>query len=541
MQDLEYSGIANACSSIFAVLELVYHINHAYRFSLQYFVDIFHHVLYDNMKLKSVADYPARSDIILKDIFIETFQRTSISMYQKDKITLAMLLVRASPYDFDRSLLDLILPSPNPEDSKDVIESITTLPPFHGQTINANDSAWQEFVTSERAERHVPKLWSDDLNIIDQGLLRLLLVKTVRPDRFLPAAEQLVSIVFGPEMFQGSDSLAVIVKQVTAGTPVALMSNSGFDASYKVDALVDRHNAVCANVAMGSEEGVASANRAISSATANGTWVLIKNVHLAPQWLQSLEKRLSTLKPHDDFRLFLSMETSSKIPVNLIRAARTLVYEQLAGIRANMKDTLSVLADRGAKAPAEKGRLYLLLCFFHAVLQERLRYAPTLGWKGLWEFNDSDYECCAFIIDSWIEHVAQGRSNIPPVKLPWELLRTMITEMYGGKIDDEGDFNLLNDLVKQVFDPAAYEDEHELVSEADGKGLKVPSGTSMADFTMWVDALPEREPPSYLGLPANAEKLLLVGQGEETVRSLGRIVDLLEEGEQVIQDNSAQE
>ncbi|KAL8858530.1 MAG: hypothetical protein Q9198_010682 [Flavoplaca austrocitrina] len=206
-----------------------------------------------------------------------------------------------------------------------------------------------------------------------------------------------------------------------------------------------------------------------------------------------------------------------------------------------MKDTLSVLSDRGMKAPIEKGRLYLLLCFLHAVLQERLRYAPTLGWKGLWEFNDSDYECCAFIIDSWIEHMAQGRSNIAPVKLPWDLIRTMVTEMYGGKIDDEGDFNLLNGLVNQVFDQAAYEEEHELVSEPDGNGLKVPSGTSMKDFSAWVDALPEREPPSYLGLPADAEKLLLVGQGEATVKSLARITDMLEEGEQLMLENSGQE
>ncbi len=188
--------------------------------------------------------------------------------------------------------------------------------------------------------------------------------------------------------------MGAVVKQVTASVPIALCSNPGFDASYKVDALVEKQKAVCANVAMGSDESMASADKAITSAAASGSWVLIKNVHLAPQWLQSLEKRLSALKPHPDFRLFLSMESSPKIPVNLIRASRTLVYEQPAGMRANMKDTLTVLSDRGARTPVEKGRLYLLLCFLHAVLQERLRYAPTLGWHGLWEFNDSDYECC---------------------------------------------------------------------------------------------------------------------------------------------------
>ena len=64
--------------------------------------------------------------------------------------------------------------------------------------------------------------------------------------------------------------------------------------------------------------------------------------------------------------------------------------EQPAGVRANMKDSLSSLALRASRAPVEKARVYLLLSFLHAVVQERLRYAPNLGWKGFWEFNDSD-------------------------------------------------------------------------------------------------------------------------------------------------------
>jgi dynein heavy chain 1 len=50
----------------------------------------------------------------------------------------------------------------------------------------------------------------------------------------------------------------------------------------------------------------------------------------------------------------------------------------------------------------------------------------------------------------------------------------------------------------------------------------------------WVNDLPEREPPTYLGLPANAEKLLLVGQAKEMVGNLKRVVDMLDEGEQIM-------
>lgn len=53
----------------------------------------------------------------------------------------------------------------------------------------------------------------------------------------------------------------------------------------------------------------------------------------------------------------------------------------------------------------------------------------------------------------------------------------------------------------------------------------------MRDFIEWVHGLPEREPPTYLGLPANAEKLLLVGHGTQTIENFRRITDILEEGE----------
>ena len=134
-----------------------------------------------------------------------------------------------------------------------------------------------------------------------------------------------------------------------------------------------------------------------------------------------------------------------------------------------------------------------------------------------------------------MELIAQGRSNVAPAKLPWDLLRTLISETYGGKVDDEDDFKLLGKIVKDILDPAAYETDHRLAqSHQNDRALQVPSGTTMPDFLMWVAKLPEREPPTYLGLPANAEKLLLVEQGQKVIRNLARITDMLEEGEQIL-------
>ncbi|KAI8958673.1 cytoplasmic dynein heavy chain [Daldinia sp. FL1419] len=543
---LQYSIIARSCSAVFAVLEQLHYLNHFYQFSLQYFLDIFHSVLHGNKNLAGERDFNKRRDIIIKDLFVTTFKRTALGLLQKDRITLAMLLAQASPYKMDKSLIDIILD--DRIEGKDLSTEIDAKDETFTRAKRLNvlkdkldqvpTNVWDAFLSEELAENFIPQIWDANTEPFDQGLLSLLLVKLFRLDRFVPTAERFVASVFGAELLDVVDDLKETISQVPSTRPISLVSTPGFDASYKVDNLVERMRVRCTNIAMGSNESLASADKAVSNAAQVGSWVLIKNVHLAPTWLQSLEKRMESLNPHSDFRLFLSMESSPKIPVNLLRASRVLMYEQPAGVRANMKDSMSSLSTRATKSPVERSRLYLLLSFLHAVVQERLRYAPNLGWKGFWEFNDSDYECSAFIIDTWIESVAQSRTNINPQNIPWDMIRYLVRETYGGKIDDEGDFKQLTELVNQSLTPSAFDIGHKLVegSEKDGQetSLVVPSGTSIEEFMGWIQKLPEREPPTYLGLPANAEKLLLVGLGKSLIQNLKKVTELLDEGEQLM-------
>ncbi|ENH73839.1 Dynein heavy chain, cytoplasmic [Fusarium oxysporum f. sp. cubense race 1] len=507
----QYSIVARSCSAVFAVLEQLHYLNHFYQFSLQYFLDIFQSVLHGNKNLAGQTDHNVRRDVI------------------------------ASPYKMDKSLIDIILDnrvegkdlSSDPDERDQAFTQAKKIGVLKEKLDAVSAEDWDKFFTEELAENAVPQIWDDKTELMDQALLSLLLVKLFRMDRFVPAAERFVNEVFGSGIFDVVEDLKETVTQVSATLPISLVSSPGFDASYKVDNLVERMRVKCTNIAMGSNEGLASADKAISNAAQTGSWVLVKNVHLAPTWLQSLEKRMGSLNPHSDFRLFLSMESSPKIPVNLLRASRVLMYEQPAGVRANMKDSMSSLSTRATKSPVERTRLYLLLSFLHAVVQERLRYAPNLGWRGFWEFNDSDYECSAFIVDTWIDGVAGNRTNIAPQNIPWEMLRYMVTETYGGKIDNEGDFRLLSQLVTSFLTPAAYEVDHKLVDGPDG-GLVVPSGTNLQDFNAWIHRLPEREPPTYLGLPANAEKLLLGDLGRSLIGNVRKVTELLDEGEQLV-------
>jgi dynein heavy chain 1 len=308
----------------------------------------------------------------------------------------------------------------------------------------------------------------------------------------------------------------IVEKELPATTPLVLCSVPGFDAGYKIEALVLSVGADCTSIAMGSDEGLTLAERAIANAARTGSWVLLKNTHLASAWLGQLEKRLKTINPHRDFRLFLTMETVPSIPVNVLLQARILMNEPLPGIRANLIDTLDGIPDQRLQSgPAEKGRLYLMLSWLHAVVQERLRYTP-LGWSKVYEFNDADMSAAMGTIDRWLNKTAQGRANIGPANIPWSALRTLLKHaVYGGRIDSDFDQTILDTFVDALFNPKVYEADFELAqAESDKPALLLPEGTSMDSFRNWAKSLPEKEPASWLRLPAAGEQTTALTQGE---------------------------
>ena len=52
--------------------------------------------------------------------------------------------------------------------------------------------------------------------------------------------------------------------------------------------------------------------------------------------------------------------------------------------------------------------MYFLLAWFHAIVQERLRYSP-LGWSKRYEFSESDLRVACDTLDTWLESVSQVR------------------------------------------------------------------------------------------------------------------------------------
>ena len=90
----EYLPLAQACSSVFFVMEQLSLVNHFYQFSLRFFLEIFDYVLHHNPNLRNVTDHGIRRDILLKDLFLVVFKRTSRALLHRDHLMLAMLLAQ---------------------------------------------------------------------------------------------------------------------------------------------------------------------------------------------------------------------------------------------------------------------------------------------------------------------------------------------------------------------------------------------------------------------------------------------------------------
>ncbi|GFO25932.1 dynein heavy chain, cytoplasmic [Plakobranchus ocellatus] len=467
----QYEPLAMSCSSIYFTLEALQQVHFLYQYSLQFFLEIFHATTSNNPNLTGTKDYTQRLARITTDLFMETYSRVGRGMLHQDRITFAIQLCRIH---------------------------------LQGQ---ANESSYEaEFEHFMRSQ---------------EGLLG------IKPDSSVPglSSHQHAAVIRLSKM----PAFKNIVREIT--------SNAEFSS------WVD-----CANPELDVPQ-VWEENKALS--------VIGKAVHgllvihaLRPDRLVAMARIFVEKVLGSDFVHVTAKELNlAAICENEIKGATPVLMCSVPGydassrvddLAAELNKPITSIAIGSAegftqadKAPNERARLYFLLAWLHAILQERMRYTP-LGWSKKYEFTESDLRVACDMLDVWIDSVAMGRTNLPPEKVPWDAIRTLLSQcIYGGKIDNEFDQRLLNTFVNKLFSPKSFEGDFPLVLDIDdikGKHIIMPDGVRREQFVQFVDNMEGSQTPSWLGLPNNAEKVLLTTTGSSMIANLLRM-QLLEEGE----------
>jgi len=450
--------------------------------------------------------------------------------------------------------------------------SVSALPAFASLLDSLEDGgnrpAWAAFIDSPCAELHVPLQVVESATIsvtgssrrvaIRQALLSALLVKVMRPDRLQHALEAFSTAVFGPvasaewrSQSASVDLPALVTQHSHASSPVLICSGSGHDPSSRIEALAatiaaptgtsnsssssnnssSGSGVALLQVSMGSTEGFAEAERLLHQGAKLGQWVLLRNIHLCPSWLFHLEQSLHALQLsgsiHASFRLFLTSTLASVavLPVSLVRMSEVVVVESASGIKANLQRFLAgIPSSRMQKGPVQRARLYGLLGWVHAVIQERSRYIP-LGWTRYYDFSEVDAASGLDTIDSWIESVTptQPSEELDPQTIPWRALQALLSSsVYGGRVDRPEDQQALHAIICRVFCQDSLLPNAALVTDPQTNVvlLTLPDGISPSEFATWVNGLPDVNPPTWLHLSQEAEQEMQIYAGNAMVARL---------------------
>eukprot|EP00760_Papus_ankaliazontas_P026596 PhM_4_TR3054/c0_g1_i1/m.97841/K10413/DYNC1H; dynein heavy chain 1, cytosolic len=558
----EYLPIAVACSKTYFTLSQLCEVNHLYQFSLNFFFNL----VSDSIPKLGEGTPQLRIRWTLRNLFCRIYERVSRAMLHSDHLAFALRLSQIrTELDFELPTFEaeewdlmLKLGSSSNESNQDSFPAYLSpvqrgqlgalvVNPYFGVQLRdslAKDKAyWEGLPANTDVIATFPStLWGEKTHPVTQAFRILVTLKVVRPDLFPAVAENFVRAVFDADMKNYADaqpffaeydhSLSQIeTNEADPYSPILLCSTAGYDASFKVEELARSLDVNLYSIAIGSAEGFDEAEKAINAATRTGTWVLLKNVHLSPQYLQTLEKRLHALqlerKTNDRFRLFMTSEVNPKLPSNLIVRSIKLVFEPPPGVRSNLSRTFNKEAKLGGAV--EKNRVVFLVGWLHAVVLERRRYLP-LGWSKAYEFGEADYHRAVEMVSTWIDWTAQGRGNVASTQLPWKAMRFLLSQtIYGGRIDNPFDQVLLDTFVQYLFCESSFSANFELAHVSANQKALVCDATSLPELQSYVTALPDAETPEWLGLPQESQRMISTQHGVHTIQTLQRIQTLFDD------------
>ncbi|XP_015274779.1 PREDICTED: dynein heavy chain 10, axonemal [Gekko japonicus] len=337
---------------------------------------------------------------------------------------------------------------------------------------------------------------------------KLLLLRCFRVDRVYRAVTDYVTLTMGVKYVQPPViSFEAIFEQSTPNSPIVFILSPGSDPASDLMKLAER-TGFGGNrlkfLAMGQgQEKVAL--QLLENAVARGQWLMLQNCHLLVKWLIDLEKALEKIvKPHPDLRLWLTTDPTKGFPIGILQKSLKVVTEPPNGLKLNMRATYFKISHDSLDQcphPAFKSLVYVL-AFFHAVVQERRKFGK-IGWNVPYDFNESDFQVCMEILNTYLTKAFQQNDD----RIPWGSLKYLIGEvMYGGRAIDSFDRRILTIYMDEylgdfIFD--TFQPFHFFCN--DDVDYKIPEGTSKDEFVEEIESLPLANTPEVFGLHSNAE------------------------------------
>jgi len=408
------------------------------------------------------------------------------------------------------------------------------------QDIEGNEAIFIPWYSDNEPEKFPVPIVEARVTDVEQVIAdfsRLLLVRCLRVDRsvlavndfirktdFIDLAGTRLPVMGSKFTDPATDTVESVLAEMDSTTPVVYLLSAGADPTDAIEQLARKKRKIVDCVSMGEGQDVV-AMRAITAATANGSWVLLQNCHLGLDFIDNLEDILIRLKAPDsgcspDFRLFITTEPHRKFSIGVLQMGTKVTNEPPKGLRAGLQRSYTVMVDQDRLERIETSAwrtLLYTLCFMHSVVQERRKFGP-LGWSVPYEFNDGDLNASIMFLEKHLEG-----------PLSWTTLQYMTGEVqYGGRITDNLDRRLFMAYTEvwlsqnTLASTFSFSPDHPINQTAENFKYLIPGFTEKDDYINYVNKFPDVDSPEVLGMHPNAD---LTFRFKEVILLLDTIIE----------------
>ncbi|KAK3287738.1 hypothetical protein CYMTET_4767 [Cymbomonas tetramitiformis] len=541
-----YSPVAELAATLFFTMTDLGAVDPMYQWSVHWFLQLF---TYSMDNANDSGEQEARIEALNAFFSNLLFDSVCRSLLAKDKLLLAVLIAvrtkTAAPPGHLRFLLTGGLavkeqPLPNPAPgwllNTGWVElcRLSKLGDVFARLdagITSAPDAWAHLAAHpEPWVADIPEPYNTDLGQFE----RLLLLRCMRPDSIPGAFRSYVLETLGEEFMAppaSGDMLLSCLEESDLATPLLCVLSPGSDPTSDLFKLAEDRQIELSAVSLGQGQGPVAV-KTIQTAQANGQWVLLQNCHLAVKWLPTLDRLCDTLseevsdplfagtRTKPKFRLWLTSYPTADFPVAILQRSIKMINEPPQGLRSNLyrSYTSHPITEHEFFEENAGGsvfqRLLFVLCFFHAVVQERRQFGP-LGWNVPYEFNESDLRISMrqlhmFVHQAGLEARQEKRELL---RVPFPALEYCTGECnYGGRVTDKHDRRTLLSLLRRFYTDSAQNANFALWQPEEGTAPHPASqsphfvGSRTYDqYLDFIERLPMTCHPSIVGLHANAD------------------------------------
>jgi dynein heavy chain 2 len=390
---------------MFLLLKELQNMSNMYRYSLGSFIAVFKKTL--NEDRGSIREDHLIQQLCNK-LFENVLKYVAIGMRNKDRLTFGLYMIHGTrPELFAENEWEYFTDSiVSPERGESppswcpshCLERFEKFSAIFKELIRSIDldtnTQWKKWFERQDCENHWPQKLSE--------FQKVLLTKVFREDRLESCLTNFVEKALGSMhvLAPSLDLNEVYQHQSSPTTPILFIISTGSDPSNQLEEFaakkVGKENFV--HMSLGGNQNEAAMN-ALKSGAEAGSWVCLNNLHLVPAFLSSLEKELSGIQKHKNFRLWLTTETQDNFPAILLEACFKISYESPPGIKRNIERAYSLVDPQFLAASLVNAQTVFVLSYFHSVIQERRNFIPQ-GWSKYYEFSYADFIAAIKIFDT---------------------------------------------------------------------------------------------------------------------------------------------